>query len=203
MVTCGRVYGTRLLCVVSKHWAEVLRSGNYDAVEHFHGFNGDIAKYGADVFPKFSFGTGHFPGSLEKGTGQLLNLVSQESQEHERQEYQAEILLAETEVVLAMVSLVLQCVESLVFHLPSSAASAHDGVGVFLRDREIRNPTEVLCAAGAFFPVFQDIDQKILVGGVDGDTVHKPKEMVDFGILWILDVVYSGLTFFNSGVETR
>jgi hypothetical protein len=202
-MTLRKIHGSGSRCVVKKNWAEVLRSGNYDAVEHFHGFDGDIAKYGAHVFPKLSLGTAHFPGCLEKGTGQLLNLVTQESQEHEHEEYQAEILLAETKVVLAMVSLVLQCIESLVFHLPSSAASAHDGVGVFPGDREIRDPTEVLCAARAFFPVFQDIDQKILIGGVEGDTVHKPKEMVDSGIFWILDIVFSGLTFFNGGVETR
>ena len=155
-MTWERFHGTRSLCVVNKHWAEALRSGNYHAIEHFHGFNGDVAKYGAHVFPKLSLGTGHFPGCLEKGTGQLLNLVSQESQEHEHEEYQAEIFLAETVVVLAMVSVVLQCVESLVFHFPSSAASAHDGVGVFLSDREIRNPAEVLRAAWAHFPVFQE-----------------------------------------------
>lgn len=157
------VHGSGSGCVIIRHWAEVLRSGNYHAVEHFHGINRDVAKYGANVFPQLSFGTGHFPGCLEKGTGQLLNLVGQESQEHERQEYQAEIFLAETEVVLAMVSLVFQCVESLVFHLPSSAASAHDGIGVFLGDGEIRNPTEVLCAPGASFPVFEDTNQKLLI----------------------------------------
>lgn len=198
-----KVHGSGSRCVAKEHWAEVLGSGNYHAVEHFHGINRDEAKYGAHVFPKLSLGTGHFPGCLEKGTGQLLNLVSKESQEHEHQEYQAEILLAETKVVLAMVSLVFQCVESLVFYLPSSAASAHDGAGVFLGDREIRNPTEVLSAARTFFPVFQDINQKILIGGIEGDTVHKAKEMVGFLIFRILDVVFSSLTFFNGGVKTR
>jgi len=60
--------------------------------------------------------------------------------------------------VLEMVSLVFEGVESLVFHLPSSAARAHDGVGVVPSDREIRNPAKVLRAGWAFFPVFQDID---------------------------------------------
>lgn len=71
-------------------------SGDDDAVEHFHGLNGDIAKYGAYVFPELSFGTGSFPGCIEKGATQLLNLVSQESQHHEHDKYQAEVLLTKT-----------------------------------------------------------------------------------------------------------
>lgn len=41
-----------------------------------------------------------------------------------------------------------------------------------------------------------------MIGCVDGDTVHKPKEMVHLGILWILNIVFNGLTFFNGGVQT-
>ena len=185
-----------------KHRAKLLRAGNYDSVEHFHGFNGDIAEYGAHIFPELSFGTRCFPCCIEEGTTQLLNLVDQEGQEHEHHKYPAEVFLAETVVMLVMVPLVLQCVESLVFHLPPSTASSHDGVCVFQSDGEIRNPAEVLRALWALFPVFQNIDQEVLVGRVDGDTVRKPKEMADLGIFWILHIVFDGLAFFNGGVQT-
>jgi hypothetical protein len=57
-------------------------------------------------------------------------------------------------------------------------------------------------ALWALFPVFQNIDQEVLVGRVDGDTVRRPKEMADLGIFWILHIVFDGLAFFNGGVQT-
>ena len=53
-----------------------------------------------------------------------------------------------------------------------------------------------------FLPSIQDIDEKILVGPVDEDTVHKPEKMAYIGVLCILDIVLDGLTFFNGDVQT-
>jgi len=179
-----------------------LGAANDYAVEHLHGFNGNEAEDRAQVFPELSFGNGHFPCGIEKGAAQLLNLVNHESQHHEHHEDPTQVLLAQTVVVLKVVSLVFEGIEGFVFHLPPSTACAHDGIGVFPSKGEIRNPAKVLGALGAFFPVFQDIDQKILIGCVDGHTVHKAKEMMHLGFLWILEIVFNGLASFNGSIQT-
>jgi len=155
-----------------------------------------------DLFPQVSLAAGLLPGRSKERARHLLDLVGQEGEEHEHHKDHAQVLFAQTIIVLEMVSLVLEGIEGLVLYPPSGAASAHDGVDVFPGEREIRDPAEVPCAGGALFPVLQDIDQEVPVGGVEGHAVHKPKEMAHPGALGIRDMVFNGMAFFDGGVET-
>jgi hypothetical protein len=155
-----------------------------------------------DLFPEVSLAAGFLPCRSKERTRHLLYLIRQESEEHEHHKDHAQVFPAQSVVVLEVVSLVLEGVEGLVLHLPPGAACAHDGVNVFTGEGEVRNPAEVLCAAGALFPVLQDIDQKIPVGRIEGHRVHKPKEMAHLGVFGIRDIVFNGIAFFDGLVET-
>ena len=63
------------------------------------------------------------------------------------------------------------------------------------RKKDEKGREMVFPRIGAFFPVSKTIDEKILVGPVDEDTVHKPEKMAYIGVLCILGIVLDGLTF--------
>ena len=62
------------------------------------------------------------PGSLEQGTTQLLNLIYQEGQYHRQGQHHGQVLLAVSVVMLQVISLVFQGVESLVLDLPAGSS---------------------------------------------------------------------------------
>ena len=147
----------------------------------------------ANHLPKLSFATGFAPGLAEQGAGDLLHLVDEKGEHHEGNENQAEIFCSQPIIVLEIVALIFQSVESLVFDFPPTTPSTHDLIGIVASDLKIGNPGEILGPIAIGFPVFEDVDQEVLIGLVEWNIVHIPKEMVNPWILLILDFVHGGL----------
>jgi hypothetical protein len=72
------------------------------------------------------------------------------------------------EVVLQIVALILERVETLVLDLPTGSAAAHDIVNGLLRESQVGDPTEILDVAIGFdLPIFENIHQAIGLGFVE------------------------------------
>ena len=62
-----------------------------------------------------------------------------------------------------MITLIFEGIEGLIFDLPACTAASHEFISVAFCYCEINNPTEMLHFCGRDFPVFQKIDQHILI----------------------------------------
>ena len=87
---------------------DLLGSEENHSIEHLHGIDGDEVKDSPHLFPEVSLTAGLLPGRSKQRTGHLLDLVRQEGEEHEHHKDHAQVLLAQSIVVLEMVSLVLE-----------------------------------------------------------------------------------------------
>jgi len=62
-----------------------------------------------------------------------------------------------------MIALVFEGIESFIFDLPACTAASHKFIGIAFCYGKISNPTKMLRFFGLDFPVFQKINQQILV----------------------------------------
>lgn len=77
-------------------------------------------------------------------------------------------MLAQTIIVLEIVSLILKGVEGLIFDFPTRSAGPHDPVDVVLAKGNVGYPAEPFrCAILIQLPIFKDIDSDVGVGGID------------------------------------
>ena len=107
--------------------------------------------------------------------------------------HRAQILFAQTIVVLQIVALVLQSVEGLVLDTPPGTAGTHDIIGVLTAHLEISYPTEPLLHISLVIglPVLQEIDcQLTFAGFVQGNMVEKTKAVMQPRLLEILDLEF-------------
>ncbi|MGD9817863.1 MAG: hypothetical protein AB7V04_04090 [Desulfomonilaceae bacterium] len=90
--------GGSLRGVQEKAAADLLGSKEDHPVEHLHGFHGSEVEDRPDFFPQVSLTAGLLPGSSKERTRNLLDLVRQETEEHEHHEDHAQVLLTQSEL---------------------------------------------------------------------------------------------------------
>ncbi len=92
-----------------------------------HGLQGIDVEVGSHLFPKQAFAAPFGPRRLEQRTTQLLDLIHQKRQHHQRRKYHGEVIsgvgltlvIAVAEIVLEMVALIFQRIERLIFDTPA------------------------------------------------------------------------------------
>ncbi len=99
--------------VQEKTAADLLGAEEDHPVEHLHGFHDNEVEDRPDFFPQVSLTAGLLPGGSKERTRHPLDLIRQESEEPEHHEDHAQVLLAQSVVVLEMIALVEELVESL------------------------------------------------------------------------------------------
>src|SRR5271157_4385886 len=109
-----------------------------------HGVKHQHVKMVADLFPEVALGLHLVPGRLEQGTAQLLNLIYQEGQHHQQGQHDRQVLLAVSEIMLQVISLVLQGVERLILDLPAGSSPPHDVPDDLRNQEKVGDPTEML-----------------------------------------------------------
>lgn len=88
---------------------------------------------GPPLFPQQAFAAPFRPGRLEQWTAQLLDLIDQKREHHQRGKHHREVLIAVAEVVFEMVALILQRIERFIFDAPASPCPPHELVdGAFI-----------------------------------------------------------------------
>ena len=98
-----------------------------------HGLQGIDTEVGSHLFPKQAFAAPFGPGRLEQRTTELLDLIHQKRQYHQRGKHHREVmsgvgltlLIAVAEIVLEMIALILQRIERLIFDAPASPCPSH------------------------------------------------------------------------------
>jgi hypothetical protein len=114
----------------------------------------------------------------------LLNLIDEKGKHHENGKYRTQVFLAKTIIVLEIVPLVLEGVESFILDFPSGTAGPHKLEHVFFGDRYINNPTEFRdLFIFVYLPVFEHVDQQVRMAFIKGNLVHKTKKMRFLSVL--------------------
>lgn len=105
----------------------------------------------------------------------LLDLVHQKCQHHEHGENHRQMKLAMAEIAFAMIPLVLECIERLIFNLPTRPPAAHQPLGIFDRHGQVRHPGKAFpqFAVGAVLRVMQIVDAQIPVGFIERHIVDE------------------------------
>src|SRR5207244_7498814 len=93
-----------------------------------HGLQGISVKVGSHLFPQQAFAAPLSPGRLEQRTTQLLHLIHQKRQHHQRGKHHGEVLIAVAEIVLEMIALIFQRIERLIFDAPASPCPLHEPI---------------------------------------------------------------------------
>ena len=98
----------------------------HDFIQMLHGQEGEVPEVRAQTVPQRLFASEFLPDGAEQGTAQLLGLIDQEqSKGHQYREHDRQILpVAMPEIVLKLVTLILERVESFVLNLPTSPTAA-------------------------------------------------------------------------------
>src|SRR6266852_3829429 len=112
------------------------------------------------------------PDRSEEGTAQLLGLVHQKREYHDRGKHHGKILLAMAIVVLKMVALIFQRIERLIFNLPPRPATAHERIDVTFTHPQVRHPTEVLDLVLSYLPILHKIDSHVRSRGIERHVVQ-------------------------------
>ena len=162
-------------------------------VDGFHGIQQKEAKCGSDIFPKLPFATCFFACRAKHGTGDLLNLVDEEGEHHEGDKNHAQELLSKPIVVFEIVALVFESVDGFILYFPAGAPSFHYFMGVAAGDLKIGDPQEIFALLIRAFPVFEEVDAKVLIGLIEGDMVEEPKAVEDARVLLIDHCMFDGL----------
>ena len=115
-----------------------------------------------------------FPHGPEQRAAQLLDLVHEKGQHHQHGEHHRQVLLPVPEVVLVMITLVLERVEGFVLDPPPRPSTAGKQPGIAERDMQIGDPREVLDAfsVGVELVVLQKVHAQILIRLVQRHAVH-------------------------------
>jgi hypothetical protein len=158
-----------------------------DAIELIHGFELETVKQRAHLFPESFLRADFFENGLEKGATESQGLIDQECEHHDLHKDHAEVLLSEAVVVLEVVALVFQGVEGLIFDLPPGAARPHDATNIGLGDGNVGDPGEPDLFIASHLPVFEEVDPDVLVGCIDGDSVHPVKVVKSIAVMRILE----------------
>ena len=109
-------------------------------------------------------------------------MVDQEGQHHQQDKNQRQVLLAVTIVMFQMIVLIFEGVEGLIFDFPAAAPRAHQFADIEFGYGEVGDLTEVLSLAGGDFPIFDEIDQEVLMGSVQGHLIDEPEAVDDPGL---------------------
>ena len=117
---------------------------------------------------------------LKERTGNLLGLVDQEGEHDQEGKDDGEMILPMTEVMLKLIALILEGIEGLIFDFPARPTTAHDVIAVVTGEGEVSNPGEILFSCRRDFPVFEEVDQQVRVGGIEGNLVDEMKAVGDF-----------------------
>src|SRR5215471_19848910 len=80
-----------------------------------------------------------------------------------------------TIVVLKVIALIFQRIERLIFDLPPRPATAHQAIDVACAYPHVGHPTEVLDLRVLSFPVLDEIDVHVGIGGIERHLIDKPK----------------------------
>ena len=105
---------------------------------------------------------------LKEPTAQLLDLIDQESEHHQAGKDGGQVLLAMTVIVLELIALVFERIESFIFHFPAGTPSSHQGLNIISSHLDIGDPAEQALLIAVDFPVLQEIDLKLGVGLIQG-----------------------------------
>ena len=171
-------------------------------VEHLHRFQVEVIEHGPHPLPKIPFAAKLFPNGAKQGATELLGLIDKEGEHHEHHEVGGKILFAQPEVVLEVISLILQGVEGLVLDLPTRPTAPHDLVSVLFGDGEIGDPAERFHLVSRHFPVFQDIYQKIRIGLIERNSINESKVVAHALSEGIIHGKFSGLAGFGGPIHT-
>ncbi len=123
-------------------------------------------------------------------------MINQKCNHHEHRENNTQILLAKAEVMFKMITLVFKSIEGFIFDLPSRTTASHQLVCIVLFYDKISHPTEMLCFFRCNFPIFQKVNQYILVRGVERYMVKESEAMRFFRILFVDQFEFSNATIY-------
>jgi hypothetical protein len=82
-----------------------------------------------------------------------------------------------TIIVLAMVPLVFQGVERLIFHAPPRSPTPHELIDRAFLDAEVGDPAQVLDLVPVPLPALQEVDPKVHIGLIERQIIDKPTQM--------------------------
>jgi hypothetical protein len=99
-----------------------------------HGLQGISIEVGSHLFPKQTFAAPFRPGRLEQWATQLLHLIHQKRQHHQRGKHHREVtsgvgltlLIAVAEIVLKMIALIFQRIERFILDAPARPCPPHE-----------------------------------------------------------------------------
>ena len=99
-----------------------------------HGLEDINIEVGSHLFPKQALAAPFRPRRLEQRTTQLLDLIHQKRQHHQRGKHHREVtsgvgltlLIAVAEIVLKMIALIFQRIERFIFDAPASPCPPHE-----------------------------------------------------------------------------
>ena len=127
-----------------------------------HGLQGISVEERSHLFPKQAFAAPFGPCRLEQRATQLLHLIHQKRQHHQRGKHHREMLIAMAEIVLEMIALIFQRIERLIFDAPASPRPLHEAVNRAFVDTQIGHPTEMLdFAFGGRLPALDEVDPQV------------------------------------------
>ena len=137
-----------------------------------HRCKGQRVEQSPELFPQAASAADFVPSGLKERTRELLGLIYRKGQHHQQRKNDGQIVVAMPKVVFKMIALVLEGVVGLIFDLPAGATPAHQRGGIVLGDHKVRNPSEMLDLISLDFPVLQEVDPDIRLGGIEGDVIE-------------------------------
>ncbi len=114
---------------------------------------------------------------LKKGVSELLYLVDQKGKHHQYGKVDGEVLFAMPVVMFKMIALIFEGVEGFIFNLPTRPSTFHYDADIPFFQGEIGNPAKMAYFVAVDFPVFQKVNQYILIALVQGNLIDKPIAM--------------------------
>ena len=183
------------------HTRRITASREDESIEHFHGFNGDQPESAPDGLEELSFGSPFLADFTVERAAELLQLINQKRKHHEGKEGEAQVLLAEAEVVLEMVSLVFERVEGFSLDFPAGASAPHDVIDVVAG--EGKSVTQQNCC-GFLPPLSQysrTLTRRSLLDSLRGTPLVN-RRMAHTRIFFIREIVLYGLSRRHGGVYT-
>ncbi|MFN8459417.1 MAG: hypothetical protein U0401_33005 [Anaerolineae bacterium] len=123
------------------------------------------------------YGTSFLPKLPEEGEGQLLNLIHQKNNIINKAKMTDKILLAVSIVMFKVIPLILEEVLKVSFSIFSGHVTSHQVKEVEFGLRQIGNPAKMLDFVSLDFPIFNKVDQHILIAAVQRHLVDETKTM--------------------------
>jgi hypothetical protein len=150
--------------------------------EMAHGLKGIHIEVGSHLFPQQALAAPFRPRRLEQRTTQLLDVIHQKRQHHQRGKHHREVLIAVAKVVFERIALILQGVERFIFDAPASPRPPHALIHRAFVDPQIGDPAPMLdWAVSRRLPALDEIDPQVWMGGIERQVRDKTTPMVHFG----------------------